>query len=107
VAQGARPAAGIYSPPVGSVVSGPVRVLGMAMFDPTEVQFYKVEFGYGSRPDDWITMGELHAYPVANGWLETWHADSLPSGNYALRVVLVKRDGNFIASAPYPVEVRR
>ncbi|NOZ27920.1 MAG: PBP1A family penicillin-binding protein [Chloroflexi bacterium] len=97
----------ITSPEAGSVITGPVAILGSAVFDPRQIQFYKVEFGYGHNPTDWITMGDVHSTPVANGWLETWYADALPPGPYALRVVLVKWDGNFLATAPVPVQVQR
>lgn len=97
----------ITSPEAGSIITGPVPILGSAVFDTNQVQFYKVEFGYGHAPSDWITMGDIHPEPVFNGWLETWYADSLPPGPYALRVVLVKRDGNFLATAPVPVTVQR
>ncbi len=103
---GAVATAHIASPAAGSLIAGPVDIIGSAVFDPQEFQFYKVEFGYGSNPTDWITMGDVHYNPVVNGWLETWYADSLPSGPYALRVVLVKRDGNFLATAPTPVQVQ-
>ena len=106
-APGVMAAARITSPKPGSVITGPVDIIGSAVFDPREFQFYKVEFGYGSDPTDWITMGNVHPNPVVNGWLETWYADSLPPGPYALRVVLVKRDGNFLATQPVPVQVRR
>lgn len=96
----------ITSPEPGSVITGPVAIIGSAVFDPQQIQFYKVEFGYGSHPTQWITMGDIHPDPVMNGWLETWYADSLPPGPYALRIVLVKRDGNFLATEPVPIQVQ-
>ena len=97
----------IQIPQPGSVIAQAIPIIGSALFDPQEVQFYKVEWGYGSDPGEWITMGEGHPNPVADGVLETWYADSLPSGAYALRVVLVKRDGNYVATAPVAVVVER
>ncbi len=106
VVQGVVASAEILSPQPGSLITGPVDIVGSAIFDPQQIQFYKVEFGYGESPSEWITMGQLHYSPVVNGWLETWYADSLPAGPYALRVVLVKWDGNFLATPPTPVYVQ-
>ncbi|HIC94644.1 MAG TPA: PBP1A family penicillin-binding protein, partial [Anaerolineae bacterium] len=94
----------ITSPQPGQVVRGPTPVVGTASFRAEEIQFYKVEFGYGKRPREWITIGDIHREPVHEGQLELWHAEALPPGDYVLRLVLVKRDGNFLP--PYEVPVR-
>ena len=94
----------ITSPQPGQVVRGPTPIVGTARFRAEEIQFYKVEFGYGERPREWITIGNIHREPVHEGQLELWHADALPPGTYVLRLVLVKRDGNFLP--PYEVPVR-
>jgi 1A family penicillin-binding protein len=95
----------IAYPSVGATVNGSIQVVGSVLFNTQDAQFYKVEYGYGANPDTWITMGSGHANPVSNGGLETWHADALPSGNYALRVVIVKRDGNYLVGPTVPVYV--
>ncbi len=94
----------ITSPQPGQVVRGPTPIVGTASFRAEEIQFYKVEFGYGERPREWITIGDIHREPVHEGQLELWHAEALPPGAYVLRLVLVKRDGNFLP--PYEVPVR-
>ena len=94
----------ITSPQPGQVVRGPTPIVGTASFRAEEIQFYKVEFGYGERPREWITIGDIHREPVHEGQLELWHAEALPPGTYVLRLVLVKRDGNFLP--PYEVPVR-
>jgi membrane peptidoglycan carboxypeptidase len=80
-------------------VSGILPIVGTADFDPTVVQFYKVELLVG---DQWVTLGEVHQEPVVNGPLEMLHADALPPGPAALRLVLVTWDGNYVG-APYEV----
>ena len=50
-------------------------------------------------------MGSGHSAPVNDGVLETWEASSLRPGRYALRVVLVMPDGNYIASDVVRVQV--
>ena len=93
----------IRSPASGDVVSGTVPIIGTANFAPDQVKFFKVEWGVGEEPSEWITMGEIHTQPVIDGQLEVWHAEGLPPGVYSLRLVLVKPDGNTLP--PYKVTV--
>jgi 1A family penicillin-binding protein len=97
----------ITSPPTGLTVKGDVDVLGTATFSLQNAQFYKVEYGSGANPSRWITIGSGHPESVSGGRLETWRASSLPPGTYALRVVVVKKDGNFVASPPVTVNLQR
>ncbi len=99
--------AAITFPQNGSVLRGSVDIIGSARFNPGTIAFYKVEFGSGSNPSSWITMGSGHGQPVEAGVLETWEAGSLRPGRYALRVVLVKPDGNYVTSAVVAVQVTR
>jgi len=86
----------ITSPTDGEVVDGIIPILGTATFNPEEVQFYKLELG---MPDggnvNWLTLGETHNIPVANGVLETLYAEGLPPGEYLLRLIVVK-DSNYV-----------
>ena len=92
----------ISGPVNDTTVSGMVPVVGVAQFNPAEIQFYKIE--YRRQGGDWITIGDTHAAP-RSGVLETWHAEVLPPGVYQLRLVLVKKDGNF--TVPSQVTVRK
>lgn len=93
----------IDSPTPGAVLSGVTPILGTATFDPAEISYYKVEWGAGDTPSEWTTMGTTHDTPVVNGVLETFHADAVPPGTYILRLILVKKDTNFLP--PYAVKV--
>jgi penicillin-binding protein 1C len=93
----------ISSPEAGQTVSGVVPVIGTAVFDPVSIQYYKVEFGYGSAPSEWITIGQTHVNPVLNGQLEVFNTAGLPAGEYSLRLALVRRDGNLLP--PYTVSL--
>ncbi len=97
----------ITSPKAGATVSGEVEIKGTAQFDAGVYDFYKVEYGNGREPAEWITMGSGHKEPVTNGRLEMWHAGTLPAGTYSLRVVVVKKDGNFVTSPPVVITIRR
>ncbi|MFN8470745.1 MAG: PBP1A family penicillin-binding protein [Anaerolineae bacterium] len=98
------PVAGIAAPANDGVVTGVVPVTGRAQFNPSEVQFYKVEY----RPigGDWITIGDTHKKPTS-GTLETWHTEALAPGVYQLRLALVKADGNFMVPSQVTVRVEK
>jgi penicillin-binding protein 1C len=84
----------IRSPRDGDTLSGIVPIVGTADFDPANVQFYKLEIG---TPDgQWLTLGDTHSTPVVNGQLETLHADAFPPGAYALRLIVVGSDSNYV-----------
>jgi hypothetical protein len=84
----------IHSPRNGDTINGVVPIVGTADFDPAAVQFYKLEIG---TPDgQWLTLGNTHNIPVVNGQLETLHADAFPPGTYALRLIVVGSDSNYV-----------
>ncbi|MGD2048905.1 MAG: penicillin-binding transpeptidase domain-containing protein, partial [Chloroflexota bacterium] len=87
----------ITSPKSGDSVSGVIPIMGTAEFDPQKVQFYKLELGMGDLQNpQWVTLGETSDTPVINGTLETLHADALPPGDYLLRLIVVRWDGNYV-----------
>ena len=93
----------ISSPGAGAQLSGLVSIMGTASFSSADVQYYKLEIGSGSSPTEWTTFGSTHNTSVNNGVLEQLHADALPTGDYVIRLVLVRTDGNF--SNPYNVPI--
>jgi penicillin-binding protein 1C len=87
----------ITSPKSGDSVSGVIPIIGTAEFDPQKVQFYKLELGMGDLQNpQWVTLGETSNTPVINGTLETLHADALQPGDYLLRLIVVRWDGNYV-----------
>lgn len=92
----------ITSPPAWSKLSGTIPIIGTADFDPTEVQFYKIELGSGGS--QWITLGSVSSRPVINGRLETLNAAGMSPGEYQLRLVLVSWEGNYVGE-PYTVPI--
>jgi hypothetical protein len=90
---------------MGDTVDGVIPIVGTADFDPTKVQFYKLELGMGDLQNpEWVTLGEARNQPVANGNLEMLHADALPPGDYLLRLVLVRWDGNYVGE-PHTIQL--
>jgi len=88
----------------GARLSARTVLTGTAVFNPDEIEYYKVEFGPGEQPVEWITVGDVHANSVPDGPLETLDAASLAPGPYVVRLVLVKRDGNFL-HPPFSVPI--
>ncbi len=86
----------ITSPKEEEEVSGVIPVIGTADFDPTVVQFYKLELGIPEGDNiNWVTLGDTHNTPVVNGTLEMLHADALAPGDYFLRLIVIK-DSNYV-----------
>ena len=83
----------ITSPEMGAEVRGLVPIIGSAAVEP--FQFYKIEYGIGSSPNQWALIGSLRETPVINGQLEVWDTNTVPDGVYTLRLQAVKTDGNF------------
>jgi membrane peptidoglycan carboxypeptidase len=88
-----------------SVLTARTVLTGTVSYNPAEIEYFKVELGAGRQPMEWITLGSTHAGPVMDGTLETLDAPSLPAGDYIVRLVLVKKDGNFL-DPPFSVPIR-
>ncbi len=86
----------ITSPKAGDTVSGILPIVGTADFNTSQVSFFKVELGIGANPNEWITLGETHSEPVVNDVLEMLVASAFPPGDYALRLVVILKDGNYV-----------
>lgn len=95
----------ITSPGPGERVSGLVPIVGTASFDPAEVQYYKLEIGSGRSPTSWTTFGTTHSQSVVNGVLESLQANALSPGDYVIRLVLVRHDGNFPTPHSVPITI--
>jgi len=104
----AAPASGNYyilAPSVGSQVNGIVMVHGTALFEPTQVQHFKVEIGAGTNPTEWQHVNEAGALPISNGTLAQLNASDFAPGDYTLRLALVGQDGNLVGE-PHDVPIK-
>jgi hypothetical protein len=96
----------IAQPEPDAVVRGVVQVVGTA----THPQFQRYELYYAPWPvpsdQSWIFIGpDAHFQQQPLGLLGTWDSRAVPDGTYALRVRVVKVDGNYIDSDPRRVLV--
>ena len=83
----------ISSPQMNAEVRGTVLIEGTAWLP--ELNFYKIEFGVGPNPTDWMLIGDTHSTPVIEGVLETWDTTQIPDGSYSVRLRVVRPDGNY------------
>ncbi len=83
----------VTSPEVSAEVRGLVSIRGSASVP--DFQFYKIEFGVGSNPDQWALIGTMHEASVVNGQLEVWDTTLVPDGVYSIRLHAVRADGNY------------
>jgi hypothetical protein len=101
--QEARPI--IAQPGEGAVVRDVIQIIGTA----THPQFQRYELYYAPYPvpsdQSWIFIGDAHNNQQPLGLLGTWDSRSVPDGAYALRVRVVKADGNYLDSDPRRVTV--
>lgn len=88
-----EPGGKISSPQMNAEVRGTVLIEGTAWLP--NFNFYKVEYGIGPDPSDWILIGVTHSTPVVEGILETWDTTQVPDGSYSIRLRVVKPDGNY------------
>jgi hypothetical protein len=95
----------IAQPEQDAPVRGVVQIVGSA----THPQFQRYELYYAPWPvpsdQSWIFIGDAHYQQQPLGLLGTWDSRSVPDGTYALRVRVVKQDGNYLDSDPRRVLV--
>jgi LysM repeat protein len=95
-----NPAVSIDTPIRDQHVCGALQIIGTA--DIPDFQFYKVEYGIGEQPLEFISINEVHRQAVSNSLLEVWNTDAYPEGVYILRLTAVDNRGQY----PPPCDVR-
>jgi hypothetical protein len=91
----------ITAPKEGDTVSGVVQVMGTA--DIVNFGFYKYEI---ARPGDaiWLSLNAGEA-PVKDGLLGEWITNTLPPGDYLLRLVVTDNNGQTLPACAVQVRV--
>jgi YbbR domain-containing protein len=96
------PGARLTYPTMNAVLKGAVQILGSAQVD--NFGYYKFEF----RPEgvsEWSFLQRFEE-PVVDGLLGVWDTTTLLPGNYWFRLVVVKKDGNYIEPCQVPVNIQ-
>jgi len=84
----------ITDPQPRAVLRGRVNILGAA----SHPQFDRYELGYTREPvgsSDWVFMMDNRSQVQQIGLLGIWDTTTVPDGTYALRLRVIRRDGNY------------
>ncbi len=79
----------ILEPEMFAYVRGEVTIRGQARGE--NFAFYRLQFGQGLNPENWIQLGEDEERPVIRGVLGTWDTSGL-NGLYAMQLLVVRED---------------
>jgi penicillin-binding protein 1C len=93
------PDAAIISPTLNSYISGVYEVKGNARGGP-----YRLEYGFGLDPSEWIGIGPEHGEEVVNGKLETFDTTAVGEGLYTLRLTVNRGDGPRVWTTPITID---
>jgi len=83
----------ITSPALYAHIAGIIPILGNAR--PGDFRRYKVQYGQGATPSQWIPIGGDHYNRVDNNVLEYWDVSQMPDGLYSLELDVVEGNGNY------------
>ncbi|MFQ5610788.1 MAG: hypothetical protein ACE5H9_01495 [Anaerolineae bacterium] len=85
-----NPGVQIAQPGTGAQVNGVIQLVGSASIE--NFDYYKFEFR--AAGGDWNFIQHFET-PVIGGILGAWNTDTVPPGEYELRLVVVDATGNF------------
>lgn len=86
-----NPNSRISEPGTGATVSGVIQIVGSA--NTPDFWYYKFEF-QGNGFGEWTFIQQFET-PVSGGILGVWDTQSVPSGDYQFRLVVVDKTGNY------------
>ena len=93
------PDAAIIQPTLNGYIGGVVEIIGNARGGP-----YRLEYGSGAEPQEWIPIGPEHGGDISNGVLESFDTTGLAEGLYTLRLTVNRGDGPRVWSTPVTVD---
>jgi membrane carboxypeptidase/penicillin-binding protein len=91
----------ITAPQDFDFLRGQVRVRGWA--DPEELRSYRLQYGRGLNPTQWVQIGGDETRPVRGGTLGTWDTGPL-NGLFTLQLIVVESSGR-LRTASVPVTI--
>lgn len=98
-----NPGSRLTYPTVNVVLKGQVQITGSAHVD--NFGYYKFEYRH-EGVSEWSFLQQF-GEPVTDGLLGVWDTLTLTAGNYWFRLVVVKKDGNYLDPCEVPVSVVR
>lgn len=93
------PDAAIISPTLNSYIGGIVELTGNARGGP-----FRVEYGRGLDPGEWIPIGGERGEEVVNGALERFDTTGIEEGLYTLRLTVNRGDGPRVWTTPVTID---
>ena len=90
-----NPDGNITSPKMYDEVNGIVHITGTA--DGSGFSTYRLQYGQGMNPEEWIQIGTDSAIPVIKGKLADWDTNGL-TGLFSLQLMVINKDQSFILS---------
>lgn len=93
------PDAAIIEPTINGYIGGRFEIKGNARGGP-----YKLEYGAGVDPTEWIAIGPEHGEEVVNGVLETFDTTGVGEGLYTLRLTVNRDDGPRVWTTPITID---
>ena len=93
------PDAAIIAPLIDGYIGGVYEIRGNARGGP-----YRVEYGRGAEPGEWTQIGPEHGNEVSNGVLEVFNTEGLEDGQYTLRLIVNRGDGQRILTMPFTID---
>lgn len=91
--------AAIISPMINGYIGKQFEIIGNARGGP-----YKMEYGVGLEPQEWVQIGPEHPEEVSNARLETWDTTTLAEGPYTLRLTVNRPDGAKVWTTPVTID---
>ena len=83
----------ITSPALYAHIAGIIPIFGNAR--PGDFRLYKMQYGQGTNPAQWVPIGGDHYNRVDNNILEYWDVSQMPDGLYTLELGVVEGNGNY------------
>ncbi len=93
------PDAAIISPMLNGYIGGNFEIKGNARGGA-----YRLEYGYGLDPSEWIPIGGEHGEEVVNGTLETIDTTAIGEGLYTMRLTVNRPDGQREWRTPFTID---
>ena len=90
----------VRSPQQGDVLQGSVPIYGSARIP--DFNFYKVEFAPAANPESWSAVSSTKPSPVIGGVLDIWNTQTVPDGEYYIKLTAVDSVGQEVCRVTVP-----
>jgi penicillin-binding protein 1C len=93
------PDTAIISPTINGYIGGVVEVIGNARGGP-----FRLEYGRGVEPTEWIPIGGERGDEVINGVLQGFDTNGIEEGLYTLRLTVNRGEGPRVWTTPVTID---